>query len=1029
MGSPTISLTTRAEITSQAEAHNAAPKWSAIITLWKREDYLSEQLHAIRSQSIPPEEIIIILNEGHISELKIRKIGGPDIKIIRSDINSLYTRWAIAYIAKGEYVSVFDDDIVPGKFWIANAIRACSSYNALVGPAGRIYSKHGIHDYYNLVLPNAEGAQGVSCDETDVYCDWVCNSYMFKREWVGHALSSLRHKDSFKTFDDIQLATSLYLSAGIRCVTPMQPSFDKDFHGSLRPHYGNDSHAIWKTNSDQHFTGRKAYIEELIAGGYVPVQQRDNLHQFHLIVPFGERNTLERCLLTIKGQDYQNFTCTLIDDCCDGKDALDLIKRIGLDKINLRYIKTNKKAYPLRAREIASDMVAANLADVVVHLDGDDWLPYPDVLSRLNRIYRQGGIHVTYGNALCIRNLSSHNFSEFTQYDMSRKWNVAQRNLNAPVLPFRRITREEISNDWNNAPWCGFHLRTFKYSKWLGLNRKSFYDRGGNYLKVATDAAVLIPILNSCKYDSVEFVPDLAYIYQNAANTIHGKGEITPSQKSEALACIANSDSHPNYEQIKNALMNERPYVSADEVDVLHDGHIKSKRGIFNKSKNINSTKESKISCATTIVTPNYIADAILSLLTYQHNSNGKCDLYVLVATKNPDEIEASKDLLSRVGIKPLFPMNLTYTQDLSDALARKYKFDTDEYRWGMKSVILIELLNDGNDLAVFLDPDTYAVSDISDIHEAAACHPISLFPHFRDPDHDRTREILYKDGFFNGGMIGATQSGIPALKKLYNRCLNEIVKDPGRHKWDDQKYLDLVLQEANSVFINLDHGVDYNYWNFSAPEGLIAPSQRSMLLQSGFFVRHWHITTTLIRESIDLENKKFSVYRPIIAIYLMSLMYTILLILILERSNKSSCGENSLGLEARFKSLFDKLTQVSNAMPVSMTMSLFDKVTQPKNFDRDQMLKICVDSISQSICFDNHEFFASLLLNIFPDSQISSNLADDLRSKDLRYISDKILGSTNLNQEDKTKKIEKLNAGDLLKQRLRALQLCNLTY
>jgi glycosyltransferase involved in cell wall biosynthesis len=1015
--------------TQELQETSNRPKWSAIITMWKRQDYLSEQLTAIRSQIIPPVEIIIILNEGHIHESKIREIGGSDITIIRSEINSLYSRWAVAYIAKGEYVSVFDDDVIPGQYWIANAIRACSSYNALVGPAGRIYNKHGHHGYFKLVVPGTDGPHTISCSETDVYCDWVCNSYLFKREWVGHALSHLRYQDSFKTFDDIQLATSLYVSGGIRCVTPMQTSFDKEQHGILQPHYGNDSHAIWKTNSDQHFASRKAYIEELIEGGYVPVQKRDYLYRFHLIVPFGERNTLERCLLTIKGQDYQNFTCTLIDDCCDGKDALDLVKRIGLDKSSVRYLKTTKKAYPLRAREIATDMLGANPADIIVHIDGDDWLPYPDVLSRLHRTYRKGGVLATYGNAISLRQSGRCDFHEYSPYEMSRRWNVTQQSADAEVVPFRKIKETELVSGWKDAPWCGMHLRTFQFSKWLGHTRESFRDKNGAYLKVGTDAAIFIPILDSCKYDHVAFVQDLSYVYQNSSNTIHAKKEITSDQKSTALSTVANAPVTINQSRISSALVSFPRSISASDVTVVLDSIKETPPTLIGSTLSIFENNQHGTSSIVTIVTPNYLADAIVCLMSYRCNLRDNCDLFAFIATEDEDEIECCLRILAGSGVNGIFPTTLQYSKKESQNLAEKYQLDTDEYRWAMKAVVLIELLNRNYSLSLFLDPDTYTVSDITDVHQILGRHPISVFPHFRDPDHEYLRGVLYKDGFFNGGMLAATPSGIPHLRRLYDRCLNELKKDPARHRWDDQKYFDLFALEVKTLYVNHDRGINYNPWNYEPVEGLIAPSQRSVILKSGYFVRHWHVSTMLIKNSIELKEQKFSVYRPIIAIYLLSLMYSIFLILAFAKSKKIILGEGWLGLEARFDSLAEKLNQLSSSISVSEMKSLFDAITQSSNNDCNQMLQRCVESISNSICFDNYELFASFLLRMFPDNQVASSLADDLRRRDLRYIADNAIGSADLNQEGIAEWLNKVNSGDLVKQRLRALQSCNITY
>ena len=139
--------------------------------------------------------------------------------------------------------------------------------------------------------------------------------------------------------------------------------------------------------------------------------------------------------------------------------------------------------------------------------------------------------------------------------------------------------------------------------------------------------------------------------------------------------------------------------------------------------------------------------------------------------------------------------------------------------------------------------------------------------------------------------------------------------------------------------------------------------------------------------------------------------------------------GPDWLGLDTRFNSLADNLMQLSSAIPVSSIKELLEDIKRSGNNDFNQMLQRSVDSISKSICFDNYAFFATLLLKMFPDSQVASSLADDLRSRDLRYIADNILCSTVPNQGDLAECVIRLDAGDLVKQRLRVLQSCNLNY
>lgn len=248
---------------------------SVIVTLWKRKNYISEQYNAVIEQSIKPCEIIYIINEKFIDPKYIIKKCGENVRIIQSDINSLYTRFAIAYIASGKYVAILDDDVIPGKLWLSNAKRVCESRNALVTGTGRIWDENGKFGFFRMISSSKRNNnEHQSCSENDILCDWGCNSYFFKREWVGLILSSPRYNNSFKTYDDIQLATSLYANAGIPCFVPCQPEDEPDCHANFKELYGDDEFAIWKTNSDIHFKSRKSYLMELFSKGYIPVKDR-----------------------------------------------------------------------------------------------------------------------------------------------------------------------------------------------------------------------------------------------------------------------------------------------------------------------------------------------------------------------------------------------------------------------------------------------------------------------------------------------------------------------------------------------------------------------------------------------------------------------------------------------------------------------------------------------------------------------------------------------------------------------------------
>lgn len=239
--------------------------WTSIICMWKRTDYIERQLENVRAQKIPPIEIIIVINESHIDVEWIKKIAGPEVKIIKSEINSLYLRWSISYIARGDYICVFDDDTIPDKAWVENAIRASKQYNAIVGPSGRIYDDQGKHGFFKYVGPDEKKNDHlyVSAADSDIVCDWICNSYLFKRKWVSFALADVRYLNSEKTYDDIQLCFSLRKYGGIKCVVPMQKKHNGTL-GSTNPSYNSDEYAMWKNDINDHFLKRKKYVEDLI---------------------------------------------------------------------------------------------------------------------------------------------------------------------------------------------------------------------------------------------------------------------------------------------------------------------------------------------------------------------------------------------------------------------------------------------------------------------------------------------------------------------------------------------------------------------------------------------------------------------------------------------------------------------------------------------------------------------------------------------------------------------------------------------
>lgn len=228
--------------------------WSAIITLWKRSGYLDEQITSIKSQTIPPEEIFIIQNEAHLQFDASMFGNNPPIHVITSSLNSLYTRFILGYLSCSEYICVFDDDVIPGEEWIQNCFCCSHKHNALVGPSGRVAAINNEPAWTSI-----ESYESVK----DELCDWVCNSYFFKRDWIQYLHMNERPEKAHMTYDDIHFAASLRAFGGITAAVPAQDLEKPRTLGHQKRSYGHDSHALWKRQNLEHRDKRSAFIRKV----------------------------------------------------------------------------------------------------------------------------------------------------------------------------------------------------------------------------------------------------------------------------------------------------------------------------------------------------------------------------------------------------------------------------------------------------------------------------------------------------------------------------------------------------------------------------------------------------------------------------------------------------------------------------------------------------------------------------------------------------------------------------------------------
>ena len=123
---------------------------------------------------------------------------------------------------------------------------------------------------------------------------------------------------------------------------------------------------------------------------------------------------------------------------------------------------------------------------VNILVDGDDYLYSGDVLDILHEKYINTNCLITYGSHLSSKGIQGKKYPS-----LIRKLNLYRKYF-----------------------WYASHLKTFRHDLWLSINKSDFLTHNGNYFSVASDLAIMFPMLEMAG-DRQEFMQDLLYVYND----------------------------------------------------------------------------------------------------------------------------------------------------------------------------------------------------------------------------------------------------------------------------------------------------------------------------------------------------------------------------------------------------------------------------------------------------------------------------------------------------------------------------------
>ena len=185
-------------------------------------------------------------------------------------------------------------------------------------------------------------------------------------------------------------------------------------------------------------------------------------------------------------QNYQNYRVIYVNDASTD-DTYDLVKeyieeRNLEDRIDVIDNPSNMGAMYNWIKMIHS----CEDEEIIVSLDGDDYLAGKNVLSRINRAYQEDRVWVTYGQYKRLPNLIGH----------SKAWKI-----------------KDLENGMHrNVEFQWSHLRTFYAGLFKKIPIESFKTKEQEFFPIACDVAIMMNLIDIAP-SHVFFIPDVLYVY------------------------------------------------------------------------------------------------------------------------------------------------------------------------------------------------------------------------------------------------------------------------------------------------------------------------------------------------------------------------------------------------------------------------------------------------------------------------------------------------------------------------------------
>lgn len=226
---------------------------------------------------------------------------------------------------------------------------------------------------------------------------------------------------------------------------------------------------------------------------------------------------VKNCINSLKLQKDKDFDVYIIDDVSTDNTIEKILDLVDSDD-RFTVIKNSEKKFKLRNLDNLIETFDDD--DIVVELDGDDFLSQPNVVHEIKSVYSDKSVWLTNGSFV---------------YQNGSKGFSSKCNPNTIRYDVFKFS----------------HLRTWKSFLWKSIPKSYFVDEYGDYYKSAADVAYSLPLLELAGEENYRFIENILYVYNSdSPYNDHKPGSAINGGINEQIRCSNSIRNKPKLKKL-----------------------------------------------------------------------------------------------------------------------------------------------------------------------------------------------------------------------------------------------------------------------------------------------------------------------------------------------------------------------------------------------------------------------------------------------------------------------------------------------